>query len=1025
MVVYRSTEVRLERNSPVRAHPGIARGGRALLPWCMADRRSPETLSPTALVRELKALRRALAGELLTERVDVVAHATDASVYRELPLAVARPKGPADLRLLLAFANRWRVPLIPRAAGTSLAGQVVGAGLVVDLGFHLNRILEIDVAGRRARVEPGVVRDDLNLALRPHGLQFAPETSTSNRAMIGGMVGNNSCGSSSLRFGSTRDHLLAAKVLLADGSETEWRALGADEFAAKCAGTGLDAAIHRWLARRLADPATAAEIAREFPKPEIRRRNTGYAVDLLLRQRPFAPDGAAFNLCTLLAGSEGTLALATEFTLNLVPLPPAERGVLAVHLRSVHEATRANLIALRHAPDAVELIDRIILDCAARNRDQARNRAFVEGDPGALLVVEWARESRAEVEQAAAALEHELRAAGFGYAFPRLFGPEVNRVWALRKAGLGVLANIPGDAKAVACVEDTAVAVADQPAYLEEFEAIMRRHGMDCVFYAHIGDGEIHTRPVLDLKRGPDRAKFQTLTAEVAALVKRHRGSLSGEHGDGRVRGPFLRTMVGERNYALLSELKIVFDPRGVLNPGKIVAARPMTEALRYDADQATRDFPTWLDFSRWGGVLRLAEQCNGTADCRKSAKMGGTMCPSFMATGDERHSTRARANLLREALTRPAGGNPFADPAVSAAMELCLSCKACKSECPSSVDVALLKAEWLQQRRATSGVPLRSRVFGNFAALARFATRWPGATNWACSSVLTAPVLKLALGVAPARRLPQFARETFRAWLRRNPGALAPTPAVPRKGRVHLFVDEFTDHQEPAVAVAAVELLTSLGYEVATAESRDSGRSLLSKGLLEEAREVARRNVEALSGVVSAAEPLVGLEPSALLGFRDEFPLLVGAEWRARAEALAPHCLLLEEWLVREARAGRIGADDFGDAPAEILVHGHCHQKASSSIEDAVAALSLPRGHRVRLIPAGCCGMAGAFGYEKEHHAVSLRIGELALLPAVRAAAPATVIVAAGTSCRTQILDGTGRRAEHPAVVLRRALRG
>jgi len=979
---------------------------------------------PTDLRSKLAALRRALSGELQWDDTMRVCYATDGSVYRELPLAVARPRNVDDLRTLLAFAREQRVPLIPRAAGTSLAGQVVGAGIVVDIGFHLNRILGIDAAHRRVRVEPGVVRDELNQALRPHGLMFAPETSTSNRAMIGGMVGNNSCGANSLRFGSTRDHLLEAKVLLADGSETTLRALAPEEFAAKCAGPGFEGDIHRWLARRLGEPATATEIVREFPKPSIRRRNTGYAVDLLLRQRPFAVDGAPLNLCTLLAGSEGTLAFATEFTLNLVPLPPAERGVLVVHLNSVHEATRANLIALRHAPDAVELIDRILLDCAARNRDQARNRAFVEGDPGALLVIEWDRATRAEIDAQAAALEAELRAAGYGYSYPRLYGADIGRVWALRKAGLGILANIPGDAKAVACVEDTAVAVEDQPAYLEAFEAIMRRHGMDCVLYGHIGDGGIHTRPVLDLKRGPDRAKFQALTEEVAALVKRHRGSLSGEHGDGRVRGPFLKAMIGERNYALLSELKIVFDPAGVLNPGKIVAARPMTESLRYEENQVTREFGTALDFGRWSGVLRLAEQCNGTAECRKSVKMGGTMCPSFMATLDERHSTRARANVLREALTRSAAKNPFVDPTVAEAMELCLSCKACKSECPSSVDVALLKAEWLHQMHRTRGVPLRSRLFGDFAALARAAARWPAGANWFAHSVLTAPLLKRALGLAPQRTLPQFARETFRAWLRRNPAALAPAAGVAARGRVHLFVDEFTDNQEPELARATVELCTKLGYTVVVAEHGESGRSAISKGLLDRAKAAARNNVIALHGRVTAAEPLIGLEPSAILGFRDEYPLLVGAELKAKALELAPHCLLFEEWFAREARAGRIVADDFADTTTEILLHGHCHQKSLSSMAEAVAALSLPRGHCVKAIPGGCCGMAGAFGYEKEHFEVSRQIGELVLLPTVRAAAPDTVIAAAGTSCRAQIADGTGRRAEHPVQVLLRALR-
>jgi FAD/FMN-containing dehydrogenase/Fe-S oxidoreductase len=988
--------------------------------------RPPPTSLPdfAVLSRHLPALQRALSGELLWDETSRVLYATDASVYRELPLAVARPRNAADLRALIDFARRHRTSLIPRTAGTSLGGQVVGAGIVVDLGFHLKRILEIDAAGRRVRVEPGVVRDQLNLALRPHGLMFAPETSTSNRAMIGGMVGNNSCGANSLRYGSTRDHLLEAKVLLSDGSEAVLRALEPAELAAKCAGTGQEAALYRWLTRRLAEPAVAEEIRSEFPKPEIRRRNTGYAVDLLLRQRPFDPDGGPFNLCSLLAGAEGTLALATEFTLNLVPLPPGERGVLAVHLRSVHEATRANLIVLRHSPDAVELIDRIILECAGRNREQALNCAFVQGEPGALLVVEWARATRGEIEREAAALEAELRSAGFGYSFPRLFGADAGRVWALRKAGLGVLANIPGDAKAVACVEDTAVAVQDQPAYLEAFEAILRRHGMECVFYAHIGDGEIHTRPVLDLKLGPDRAKFEALTAEVAALVKRHGGSLSGEHGDGRVRGPFLRTMVGERNYALLAELKRTCDPAGIFNPGKIVQARPMTESLRYAEGQVTREFPTVLDFSRWGGVLRLAEQCNGSADCRKSAQMGGTMCPSFMATGDERHSTRARANTLRELLTRGAGDNPFAHPAIAEAMELCLACKACKSECPSSVDVALLRAEWLQQRHDSLGVPWRSRLLGRFARLAQVAGRWPAAANALARSALTAPVLKRVLGMAPQRSLPLFARETFRVWLRRHPAALLPAAGVRRRGAVMLFVDEFTDSQEPQLARALVELCTALGYEVGVPTHAESGRSLISKGLLREAREVARENVRALHGVVTVGVPLVGLEPSALLGFRDEYPLLVGADLRAQAEALAPHCLLFEEWVAREAQAGRIVAEDFGDTPAEILLHGHCHQKALSSLDAAVAALALPRGHRVRTIPSGCCGMAGAFGYEREHYAVSQQIGELVLFPAVRGAGAATVIVAAGTSCRTQIEDGTRRRARHPVEVLRAALR-
>lgn len=552
----------------------------------------------------------------------------------------------------------------------------------------------------------------------------------------------------------------------------------------------------------------------------------------------------------------------------------------------------------------------------------------------------------------------------------------------------------------------------------------MARHGLPCVFSAHIGDGEVHLSPVLDLKRGPDRALFRTITGEVADLVKRYRGSMSGEHGDGRVRGPFLRRMIGDKNYEVLVSLKRTWDPNGIFNPGKIVEAPPMTEALRYDEGQVTRSIATTLDFSRWQGVLRLAEQCNGSGDCRKSAAAGGTMCPSYMATREEKDSTRARANLLREFLTRSPKENPFDHDELHDVLDLCLSCKGCKSECPSNVDMALLKAEFQQQFYDARGTPLRAKVLGRFATGARFAARWPAAVNAIVQGAWTGRLLRLGLGLARERSLPLFSAVTLREWLRANPRALEPSPGVERRGRVHLFCDEFTNHLEPNLGRAAVELWTRLGYSVAVPEHAESARALISKGLLREARTAARENVRLLRNVVSAEAPLVGIEPSAILGFRDEFPLLVGDAMKADAVSLAPNCLLFEEWFVREIDAGRIDAGSFIEASKTIFLHGHCHQKALSTMDAAVRALSFPKGHRVEVIPSGCCGMAGSFGYEREHFELSNAIGELVLFPAVRAAGPDAVIVAPGTSCRHQIRDATQRTAKHPIEILRAALR-
>ncbi|MGA7882318.1 MAG: FAD-binding oxidoreductase, partial [Terrimicrobiaceae bacterium] len=544
-------------------------------------------------------------------------YATDASVYREMPQAVALPKSEEDIGKLVRFAREHGTSLIPRTAGTSLAGQVVGSGIVVDVSRHSTRILEIDAKQRRVRVQPGVVRNELNLALVPHGVFFAPETSTQNRCMIGGMVGNNACGANSVVYGSTRDHLVSARAVLSDGSIAEFGPLSTEQFEAKCSGDTLEASIYRETRDLLGSSENREEIAREFPKASIHRRNTGYAIDLLAECEPFTPGGPQFNFCRLLAGSEGTLALLTEITLSCEPLPPREIALVCVHCSSIDEALRANLVALRHAPRACELMDDNILECTKTNLEQSKNRFFVQGDPGAILAVELAAETREQVSSVAAQLESELRTAGLGHHFPVVWGSNVNRVWNLRKAALGLLANIPGDAKPVAVIEDTAIDPEDMPAYVREFDEILGRHGLSAVHYGHAASGELHLRPILNLKLEEHQRLFRVIGTEIAKLTKRFGGSLSGEHGDGRLRGEFLPMMVGKKNYALFRAIKRVWDPSGIFNPGKITDTPPMDASLRYEPGQAVRQFKTVLRFSEARGILRAAEQCNGSGDCR------------------------------------------------------------------------------------------------------------------------------------------------------------------------------------------------------------------------------------------------------------------------------------------------------------------------------------------------------------------------------------------------------------------------
>jgi len=953
-------------------------------------------------------------------------YATDASDYREVPAAVVYPRHESDIRELVRFARENNISLIPRTAGTSLAGQVVGSGVVVDVSRYMTRILEINERERWVRVEPGVILDELNKAVASTGLFFSPETSTSNRSMIGGMIGNNSCGLHSLVYGTTRDHTLSVRTVLSDASVAEFGPLEEDEYAEKLDQQGLEGDIYRELHAMLSDPDNQKEIEAGFPDPGVVRRNTGYALDELLETPPFRGKEARharYNLSKLLAGSEGTLLFVTEAKLNLQPLPPPYKALVPIHFNSVMEAIRGNLHALRHAPTAVELMDKTILDCTRENLAQRKNRFFLTGDPGAILIVELSDSDETRLQQRIVTMEQEMLAAGMGTHFPVLTGADIGKVWSLRKAGLGVLSNIPGPGRPVSVIEDTSVAVEVLEDYITEFNQLLDKYGLSCVYHAHISVGELHLRPILNLKDPAHVELFHEIALESARLVKKYRGSLSGEHGDGRLRGEFIPLMVGERNFEMILRVKRLFDPEGLFNRGKITDTPPMNSFLRYGPDYQPPRFQTYFDFSREGGLMQLIEKCNGSGDCRKTEITGGTMCPSYMATRDEMATTRARANVLRELLSRSDLKKPFDQPGIYQVLDLCLSCKACKSECPSSVDMAKIKAEFLQHWYEHHRIPLRTLLIANIFRVNRLGMIYPALFNWFATSRLTSFPLKQLLGFSTRRSIPTLGRSTLRKWAGRHLEDL--NRALPEGAHeVVLYVDEFTNYNDAGLGITCIRFLNRLGVRVRMVKHPVSGRTYISKGLLKKARILARKNVELLSDVVTAERPLVGIEPSAILGFRDEFPELVGQDLQGKARELSANCYTLEEYLELALDRQVFDSSFFTDKKSRVLLHGHCQQKAIASTAPTLRILSIPENYQADEIPSGCCGMAGSFGFEKEHYDLSMKVGELVLFPAVRETGGETILAAPGTSCRHQILDGTGRQALHPVEVLYEALK-
>lgn len=952
-------------------------------------------------------------------QVQLMAYSTDASVYQEKPLAVCVPKTVPDIKELILFAQQHQVTLIPRAAGTSLAGQVVGNGIVVDISTHFNQIIEVNVQEKWVIVQAGVIRDDLNHYLKGFGLMFGPETSTANRAMIGGMVGNNSCGLHSIVWGSARDHIMEANVLLSDGTEVVFANQPIEVGIEK---PGLEGEIYKGLHTLLSSTGNQTLIKHHFPAANVVRRNSGYAIDSLLAMKPYTQEGEPFNICKIVAGSEGTLAFMTQVKLRLIDLPPKEIGLICIHCASINASLRANIVCLKHQPMASELVDKMIMDFTIDHPEYHKNRFFIEGDPEALLMVEFMEHDPIVLGKKINALIEELKINQLGYAYPVLYNEATKFAWDIRKAGLGLLRNLKGDAQPVNLIEDCAVSTDDLPNYIAELQALLNQYQVKASYYAHAGAGELHVEPIINLKSQQGIVQFRNILKDTAQLVKKYNGSLSGEHGDGRLRGEFIADMVGADTYALFKEVKQIFDPNKVFNAGKITDTPAMDSHLRVQEKNRRELSNSIFDFSEDGGILRLAEKCSGSGDCRKSEISGGLMCPSYMATRKEKDTTRARANLLRQFLSNESDLHPYDHAEIKEAMDLCLSCKGCKIECPSSIDITKMKAEFLQHYYDANGTPMRAKMVGGFSEQMKLASRFSWAYNFVFDTPWMRRIANKLVGFHPERTMPLLAATTLKKWNVQR-GKIKESKINASNKQVYFFCDEFTNFLDVAIGQKTILLLEALSYEVIIPNHLESGRTYLSKGLVRKAKTIINQNIELLGGLIDEAHPLIGIEPSAILTLRDEYIDLAEPSNTTTAKKIAASVFTIEEFIAAEMAKGTIHSNMFHKDAKQIALHGHCYQKVLSSQDSIKNMLSLPINYSVAVIPSGCCGMAGSFGYEQEHYEVSQQVGELVLFPTIRKLNAETIVAAAGTSCRHQIKDGTGAKALHPVEILYDAL--
>ena len=939
-------------------------------------------------------------------------YATDASVYKIYPAGVCFPKNKEDIIELVDFARKNKMPLIPRAGGTSLAGQVVGKGLVVDVSKHFNQIIDFDSKAKKIVVQPGMVRDDLNDFLAPYQLFFGPNTSTSNRCTIGGMTGNNSSGTTSIKFGVTRDKVLALECVLYDGSVVTFEDLTVEQYREKEKQQNLEGDIYRFIVEKLSDPLHQENIRIEYPQASVHRRNSGYALDALL-DNFVHPSSPVINLSKLLTGSEGSLAFVTSITLSLDAIPPKEAVMVAAHYDSIENCLQSVAHLMKHPLYTCEMMDKTILDCTKNNLAQAKNRFFLKGDPQGILMLELRATKEKDLQLRLDSLIKTLQKINLSYDFSILKGEEIQSALNLRSAGLGLLGNIVGDEKAVACIEDTAVPVDQLADYIAAFTALMKKYDQNPVYYAHAGAGELHLRPILNLKKKKGVDQFKAITTDVAHLVKKYKGSMSGEHGDGIVRSEFIPLMLGESNYELIKKIKQIFDPDSIFNPGKIVDPLPMDQNLRFQTDRKEPQVDTYMDFSADQGILRAVEKCNGSGDCRKTTT-DATICPSYRATKDEKDSTRGRANILREALTNSDSKSPFDNPQIKQVMDLCISCKACASECPSSVDMATYKAEFLYQYQKKHRPGLRDRIFAFNGKMSKILNPVRSIQNGVFQIPFLGSLIKKSLGIASARSLPKLFAPLDQQLIKQH--------QPQSKRQVYLYLDEFTNYLDVKTGRDAFEVLKRLGYYVNILPSTESGRTYISKGFLEQAKACANQNVALYKHLVNSEIPLLGIEPSALYTFKDEYLKL--ANDQSNAKKLAENCFLIEEFLANEIDKGHLSTNAFTYQGKNIKIHAHCYQKSLGNPADTFKILNLPKNYKVTLLSTGCCGMAGSFGYEAEHFEISQKIGEERLFPSIRKMDATTLVAANGTSCRHQISDGTSRKALHPISLLYQAMR-
>ena len=937
------------------------------------------------------ALKKRVAGEVRFDDASRLLYSTDASIYEIMPIGVVIPRTPEDVFAAMEVAAEFDAPVLPRGGGTSLAGQAVGHAVVIDSSKYLNRVLEVNTEEGWAWVEPGVVQEQLNLHVNPMGFLFGPDTSTANRATIGGMMGNNSAGAHSILYGKTVDHVMELDAVLASGERRLFKEIGFEE--ARRRG-GLES--------RIADivELNRAEIDARFPR--LMRRVTGYNLDEFVRN-------GEFNLAKLMVGSEGTLAMTHRAKVKIEPRPAAT-ALMVVHFKDIVDSISSSEVIIPFNPSAIELIDDMVLDLARSSLEFSREIGFIEGNPGAILLVEFYGDNEAELGSKLDGLEAALKKEKLGYAYPRaLDGPGQEQIWKLRKAGLGLLLGTRGERKPIAFVEDCAVLPERLPQFFTRFREVIRKYDTSAGYYGHASVGCLHIRPLINTKLPSEIRKMKDMTIEIAELVMEFGGAMSGEHGDGLARSHLNEKLFGPQIYNAFRQVKRAFDPECRMNPGKIVDAGPMDENLRFGEKYDTIHVETHYDFSREGGIETAIEMCNGMAVCRKLNS--GTMCPSYMVTRDEAHSTRGRANLMREILSGKLPAEDWTGNRLHDGLDLCLECKACKAECPSNVDMAKLKYEFLAQYNDTNGTPLRSAIFGHIHKLNHLAALMPTLSNWMVERPTIRRLMDRWLGIDERRTLPQFAEQTFEAWFKKRKKSLNRVPGEP-VGKVILFHDTFLNTNHPEIGKAATELLETAGYEVRLADRVCCGRPMISKGLAETARQMAGHNVRELHRWVRAGYSVVGCEPSCLLTFRDEYrDLLTGPE----VEQVADRSFLLEEFIDRETKANRWKLT-YSDPRRKALLHTHCHEKAL--VGSAILKRVLAEAYEVDEIDSGCCGMAGSFGYEKEHYEISLAVGRRRLIPAVEKATD-SVVITPGVSCRQQIEDMTGRRALHPAEAL------